>query len=49
MNQAGGPLGLLRLAAMHLSIDTSRRIVFLSRTLPPKLGCDRLVGDRILT
>ena len=49
VNQAGGPLGLLRLAAMHLSVDTSRRIVFLSRTLPPKLGCDRLVGDRILT
>jgi len=49
VNQAGGPLGLLRLAAMHLSIDTSRRIVFLSGTLPPQLGCDGLVGDRILT
>ena len=49
VNQAGGPLGLLRLAAMHLSIDTSRSIVFLGGTLPPQLGCDGLVGYRILT
>lgn len=49
VNQACSPLGLLRLAAMHLSIDTSRSIVFLSGTLPPQLGCDGLIGDRILT
>ena len=48
VNQAGGPLSLLRLAAMHLSIDTSRRIVFLSWTLPPQLGRDSLVWDSIL-
>jgi hypothetical protein len=47
VNQAGGPLGLLRLAAMHLSIDTSRRVVFLSRTMPPQLGGDSLVWDCI--
>ena len=48
VNQAGGPLGLLRLAAMHLSIDTSRRVVFLSRTLPPQLGGHSLVWNSIL-
>lgn len=48
VNQAGGPLGLLRLTAMHLSIDTSRRVIFLSRTLPPQLRGYSLVWDGIL-